>query len=59
MTEFERGQWDMFTLIASVCYGKECYFLQDDGKTVYSRRSGKYMSISEAYDEFIDYLGEY
>lgn len=58
MTEFERGQWDMFYMITTVEYGKECYFLQNDGKTVYSRRSGKYMSVSDAYDEFINYLGE-
>lgn len=59
MTEFERGQWDMFYMITTVEYGKECYFLQNDGKTVYSRRSGKYMSVREAYNEFVDYLGEY
>lgn len=59
MTEFECGRWDMFEMITSAEYGKECYFLQNDGKTVYSRISGKYMTVSDAYDEFINYLGEY
>lgn len=50
------GEWDMFDLITSVYYGKQYYFLQDDGKIVYSRASGKYLSRDEAYQEFLDYI---
>ena len=51
MTDFERGRWDMFVGMTNFYYGKQYYFLQDDG-TVYSRQSGKYMSVEEAYKEF-------
>ena len=50
------GEWDMFDLITSVYYGKQYYFLEDDGKIVYSRVSGKYMSRDAAYQEFLDYI---
>lgn len=44
--------WEMFSLITSVWYGKECYFMQDNG-LVYSRRTGKYMTKEQALDEFL------
>ena len=49
---YEQGEWNMFRIITSCEYGKECYFLQDDG-TVYSRRSCKYMTKMEAINEFV------
>lgn len=49
---FEDGRWDMFHLMTSVLYGKECYFRQDNG-VIYSRASGKYLKdFEEAYREW-------
>lgn len=53
MNEYEQGRWSMFLLISSYYYGKQYYFYQYDG-TVYSRKSEKYISVSEAYNEFLD-----
>lgn len=50
----DNGEWEMFCLITSVEYGKECYFEQDNG-VVYSRRTHKYLKDrEEAYKEFLD-----
>lgn len=51
------GEWELFTLITSAYYGKEYYFIQDDG-TVYSRASCKYMKKDDAISEFLDAIGE-
>ncbi len=56
MNDYERGQWDMFELITSAWYGKQYYFLQEDG-SVYSRESGEYMQPDKAYNEFLDKVG--
>ena len=58
ITEYERGEWEMFELITSVWYGKSCYFLQDDPAIVYSRISGKHMKRDKAYLEFLDQIGD-
>lgn len=55
MTDYERGRWEMFLLCSCAEYGKQCYFLQDDG-TVYSRESGRYMSVADAETEFLNRL---
>ena len=52
MTEFERGKFEMFDLITSVYYGKQYYFLQDNGM-VYSRESGKEIVMDDAVSEFL------
>jgi hypothetical protein len=49
--------WNMFELITSVYYGKQYYFLQDDG-LVYSRKSHKCMTEDAAIDEFLDAISE-
>ena len=51
MTKYEQGRWDMFVLMSCWYWGKQYYFLQDDG-TVYSRYSGSYMTVEHAYQEF-------
>lgn len=51
MTKYEQGRWDMFDLMSCWYWGKQYYFLQDDG-TVYSRYSGSYMTVEQAYREF-------
>lgn len=53
----KEGEWDMFDLISSAYYGKGMYFKQDNG-TVYSRHSGKYMTVDKAIKEFISLIDE-
>ena len=55
--ENERGQWEMFTLLSSAFWGKQYYFMQDNG-IVYSRDSGKYMTFDDAVDEFVNRIGD-
>lgn len=57
VAERKRGEWDMFELITSTYYGKQYYFVQDNG-TVYSRASGKCVSANDAIKEFLDMIGE-
>ena len=53
------GEWNMFTLLSSVWYGKQCYFEQDNYiGTVYSRLSGETMSREDAIQEFIREISE-
>lgn len=42
----------MFSLITSVWYGKQYYFMQDNG-LVYSRKSHLTMTKGDALDEFL------
>ena len=58
MSDYERGEWDMFLVITSAWHGKQYYFRESDGR-VWSRESGKYMSVDEAYKEFIDSITAY
>jgi hypothetical protein len=55
MSEYDRGRWDMFVEITSIEYGKQCYFMQDNG-LVYSRRSCNYMTVDQAVTEFLRVL---
>ena len=55
MSSYERGRWDMFEEITSSMYGKQCYFMQDNG-VVYSRLSDKYLTIEEAYNELLAWI---
>ena len=41
----------MFVLLSCWYWGKQYYFMQDDG-SVYSRYSGSYMNVEQAYSEF-------
>lgn len=50
--QYEKGQWEMFELITSVYYGKQVYFLEPHNR-VYSRISSKYLTVSEAINEFL------
>lgn len=52
----KRGEWDMFELITSVWYGKQCYFEEDNGMA-YSRNSHKTMTVHDAILEFIREIG--
>lgn len=53
------GEWNMFILLSSAWYGKECYFEQDNYTgIIYSRLSGKTMSREDAVKEFIREISE-
>lgn len=43
--------WEMFSLITSAWYGKECYFIENG--IVYSRVSCRRMTREEALNEFL------
>ena len=57
LSDYERGEWDMFQLITSVEYGKQCYSLEEDPDIVYSRRSHTTMKREDAYKEYLKYIG--
>ena len=53
------GEWNMFTLLSSAWYGKQCYFEEDnDNEIIYSKFSGKLMSREDAIKEFIREISE-
>lgn len=54
---YERGRFDALDVISSVYYGKQYYFLENNG-TVYSRDSRKYMTLEEAIYEFAEKFGD-
>ena len=56
-SKYEAGQWNMFEMLSTAYYYKQYYFLQNDG-SIYSRKSNKYMTCEEAYNEFIKTLKE-
>ena len=51
------GEWDMFELITSAYFGKQYYFVEENG-LVYSRETHKYMTKDDAIREFLDIIGE-
>lgn len=57
LSDYERGRWDMFELISSLEYGKQCYFLEKRN-IVYSRCSCSYMNRNEALNEFLNRIEE-
>lgn len=54
---YERGCFDVLDILSSAWHGKSYYFMQDNG-TIYSRDSGKYMSLDEAISEFASRIGD-
>lgn len=56
LSEYERGQWELFELITSVYYGKQYYSIDEYG-IAYSRESHKAMPREEAINEFLDAIG--
>ena len=57
MSDYERGEYDVLALLSSAWHGKQYYFAQDNG-LVYSRDSGKYMTLDEAITEFANEIGD-
>ena len=57
MSEYERGEYELLLLLSSAWYGKQYYFAQSNG-IIYSRDSGKYMSLDEAISEFAKKIGD-
>ncbi len=52
MVEFEWTPFEVLRVLSCSYWGKDCYFLQDNGM-IYSRDSGEYMTLDDAIDEFI------
>ena len=52
---YKDGQWEVFSLITSVYFGKGYYFKERHGM-VYSRHSHEYLTFDEALDEFLDHI---
>ncbi len=60
MTNYEKGQWDMFELITCAFHGKQYYFMDNEKKKlVYSRDSHKVMLFEDAVKEFLDFLQDW
>jgi len=57
MSQYELGQWDMFVTLSSAWWGKQYYFLQDNG-WVYSRDSCGHITVEQAYAEFVKRIGD-
>lgn len=53
MTEYELGQWDMFESVTSFEYGKQRFYLQDNG-IVFDRQDSEYMNVEQAYRKYFD-----
>lgn len=53
---YDAGQWELFELITSVYYGKQYYYLDENG-LAYSRASHKVMPKEKAIKEFLDEIG--
>lgn len=51
------GEWELFELITSTYFGKQYYFVEDNG-LVYSRETHKHMTKDDAISEFLDIIGE-
>lgn len=51
------GEWELFELITSTYFGKQYYFVEDNG-LVYSRETHKHMTRDDAISEFLDIIGE-
>ena len=57
LNEFQKGEYEVLDLISSAWYGKQYYFLQDNG-IVYSRKSGNYMTLDGAIEEFVEEMSD-
>lgn len=55
--DYEQGEFEVLNLLSSVWYGKQYYFIQDNG-FIYSKASGKYMKLEEAVEEFAKAIGD-
>ena len=56
---YEAGRKEMFFLLTSAAYGKQCYFEEENG-VIYSRVTGRYLkNLDEAIEEWIDYYTIY
>ena len=55
--EITESAWEMFELITSVYFGKQYYFVEDNG-LVYSRETHKHMTKDDAINEFLGLIWE-
>lgn len=52
MTDYDRGRWEVLLDASNAEWGKQCYFLQDNGE-IYSRETEKLMTLDQAIEEFV------
>ena len=52
MSPYEQGEWDMFSLITSVEFGKQRFFIEKNG-LVYDRKCHEYMTREKAYENYL------
>ena len=53
----ELTPYDVLVVLSNSYWGKQYYFEQDDGM-IYSRDSGKYMTLEDAVIEFAERIGD-
>lgn len=57
MSDFNWTPYDVLVVLSGAYWGKQYYFEQDNGQ-IYSRDSGKYMTLDEAISEFANRIGD-
>lgn len=56
MSDYDKGRFAVFGLLCCSYYGKCVYFYESVGR-IYSRASGKYLTLDEAICEFAIAIG--
>lgn len=56
-SDYEWTPFDVLVVLSGAWWGKQYYFEQDNGQ-IYSRDSGKYMTLDEAIAEFAEKIGD-
>ena len=51
---YAEGFWDAFSMITSVDYGKERFFLQDDGRVYDRDKAVYYKHKEEAFGKYLE-----
>ena len=57
ISDFNSGAFDTLNVLSAAYWGKQYYFAQDNG-IVYSRDSGKCMTLDDAITEFANKIGD-
>lgn len=57
MADYEWTPFEVLAVLSSAFWGKQYYFEQENGQ-IYSRDSGKHMTLNEAITEFANKIGD-
>ena len=55
---YDEGFWDAFSMITSVDYGKERFFLQADGRVYDRDKAVYYRHKEEAFGKYLEEIAE-